>query len=146
MPGVFAGGDAAAVPDATTAGHITPPTAQHASRQGKTLAVNVAASLGHGSARDYRHRDLGTVVDLGPGFAVANPLNIHMSGLPAKLVTRGYHLYAIPSAANRWAVLTAYLTELVFPRPMVSLGVAPASIARFSVSEEFSPPRAGKAS
>lgn len=140
MPGVFAGGDAAAVPDATAPGRITPPTAQHATRQGNTLATNVAASLGHGKPRNYRHRDLGTVVDLGPGFAVANPLNIHMAGLPAKLVTRGYHLYAIPSAANRWAVFTAYLTALLFPRPMVSLGVAPSSIARFAVSEEFAPP------
>lgn len=140
VPGVFAGGDAAAVADVTNPGRITPPTAQHATRQGKALATNVGASLGHGKPRNYRHRDLGTVVDLGPGFAVANPLNIHMSGLPAKAVTRGYHLYAIPSAANRWAVFTAYLTALVFPRPMVSLGVAPSSIARFSVSEEFAPP------
>jgi NADH dehydrogenase len=34
----------------------------------------------------------------------------------------------------------AYLTALLFPRPLVSLGIAPASIARFSVSEEFAPP------
>ncbi|BBX20798.1 dehydrogenase [Mycolicibacter terrae] len=140
MPGVFAGGDAAAVNDVTAPGRITPPTAQHATRQGKTLAVNVAASLGHGTSRNYRHRDLGTVVDLGPGFAVANPLNIHLSGRLAKLVTRAYHLYAIPSAANRLAVLIAYLTELWFARPLVSLGVAPSSIARFSASEEFSGP------
>ncbi|OBK16184.1 NAD(P)/FAD-dependent oxidoreductase [Mycobacterium asiaticum] len=140
MPGVFAGGDAAAVADVTKPGRITPPTAQHATRQGRTLATNVAASLGHGKPRSYRHRDLGTVVDLGPGFAVANPLNVHLSGLAAKAVTRGYHLYAIPSPANRWAVLTAYLTAVVFPRPVVSLGVAPSSIARFSASEEFAPP------
>ena len=48
-PDVFAAGDAAAVPDVTQPGKITPPTAQHATRQGKTLARNVAASLGHGS-------------------------------------------------------------------------------------------------
>ena len=35
---VFAGGDAAAVPDLTKSGKITPPTAQHATRQGKVLA------------------------------------------------------------------------------------------------------------
>ncbi|MDF1910495.1 hypothetical protein PXH80_33920, partial [Mycolicibacterium smegmatis] len=40
----------------------------------------------------------------GPGFAVANPLNIPLSGFLAKLVTRAYHLYAIPRNANRWAV------------------------------------------
>ncbi|MGV0786018.1 NAD(P)/FAD-dependent oxidoreductase [Mycolicibacterium sp. XJ2] len=135
--GVYAGGDAAAVPDATNPGTITPPTAQHASRQGRALARNVAASLGYGRARNYRHRDLGTVVDLGPGFAVANPLNIQLSGFPAKLVTRLYHLYAIPRNANRWAVAVSYLTSVLFARPLVSIGFAQSSLARFSVSEEF---------
>lgn len=135
--GVYAGGDAAAVPDVTKPGSITPPTAQHANRQGKVLARNVAASLGYGSARNYRHRDLGTVVDLGPGFAVANPLNIQLSGFAAKLVTRLYHLYAIPRNANRWAVAFGYLTNILFARPLVSIGFAQSSLAQFSASEEF---------
>ena len=135
--GVYAGGDAAAVPDVINPGKITPPTAQHAARQGKILARNVAASLGYGSARDYRHRDLGTVVDLGPGFAVADPLNIHLSGLAAKFVTRLYHLYAIPRNANRWAVLLGYISEMFFGRPLVSVGFAQPLAARFSASEEF---------
>jgi NADH:ubiquinone reductase (H+-translocating) len=139
MPNVYAGGDAAAVPDLANPGNITPPTAQHASRHGKTLAQNVAASLGYGTPRPYRHRSLGTVVDLGPGFAVANPLNVHLSGLPAKLVTRGYHVCAIPRRANRWAVSMAYLTGLMYPRTLVSIGLAQNSLARFSVSEEFGP-------
>ena len=42
-PDVFAAGDVAAVPDLTQPGKITPPTAQHAIRQGKVLARNVAA-------------------------------------------------------------------------------------------------------
>ncbi len=135
--GVYAGGDAAAVPDATNPGTITPPTAQHANRQGKVLARNVAASLGYGRACNYRHRDLGTVVDLGPGFAVANPLSIQLSGLAAKLVTRLYHLYAIPRNANRWAVALGYITNTLFARPLVSIGLAQSSLARFSASEEF---------
>src|SRR5919107_246700 len=45
---VLALGDCAAVPDLTRPGEITPPTAQHAVRQGKTAARNVAASLGRG--------------------------------------------------------------------------------------------------
>jgi len=137
--GVFAGGDAAAVPDVTKPGAITPPTAQHATRQGRVLARNVAASLGYGRAREYRHRDLGTVVDLGPGFAVANPLNIPLSGFAAKFVTRLYHLYAIPRNANRWAVALGYLTNILFVRPLVSIGFAQPSWARFSASEEFMP-------
>jgi NADH dehydrogenase len=141
--GVYAGGDAAAVPDATNPGTITPPTAQHANRQGRVLARNVAASIGYGRARKYRHRDLGTVVDLGPGFAVANPLNIQLSGFAAKLVTRLYHLYAIPRNANRWAVALGYLTNILFARPLVSIGFAHSSLARFSVSEEFISATAG---
>ncbi|WP_319434420.1 NAD(P)/FAD-dependent oxidoreductase [Mycobacterium sp. RTGN5] len=131
-PDVFAAGDAAAVPDLTQPGTITPPTAQHSVRQGKALGRNVAASLGIGTAKDYRHRNMGLVVDLGPRKAVANPLNIPLSGLPAKVVTRAYHLYAIPRAVNRWAVGLAYLTDLMFPRTVVSMGLANQPDAQFS--------------
>ena len=84
-PHVFAAGDAAAVPDVTQPGKITPPTAQHATRQGKVLAHNVAATLGYGRKRIYKHRNMGLVVDLGPRHAVANPLNIQLSGFWPRL-------------------------------------------------------------
>jgi NADH dehydrogenase len=132
---VFAAGDAAAIPDLTQPGRITPPTAQHAIRQGKVLARNVAASLGCGTAHDYRHRNMGLVVDLGPGYAVANPLKVSLSGYPAKVVTRAYHLHAIPRVVNRWAVAMSYLTDAVFDRSVVSVGLANPDTARFSASE-----------
>jgi NADH dehydrogenase len=142
-PDVFAAGDAAAVPDVTQPGKITPPTAQHAIRQGKVLGNNVAASLGHGKKRDYKHRNMGLVVDLGPHQAVANPLNVQLSGYPAKLVTRGYHLYAMPRAVNRWAVALAYLTDALFARSVVSLGLSTQSNAEFSTSEGIPLPKTG---
>ncbi|AQT80157.1 NADH dehydrogenase [Mycolicibacterium litorale] len=141
-PDVFAAGDAAAVPDLTQPGKITPPTAQHAVRQGKTLARNVAASLGYGTAKDYRHRNMGLVVDLGPHYAVANPLNIHLSGYPAKAVTRAYHLYSLPRMVNRWAVGLAYVTDLLFPRTVVSMGLSSQEDAQFSASEGIPMPKA----
>jgi NADH:ubiquinone reductase (H+-translocating) len=141
-PAVFAAGDAAAVPDVTQPGKITPPTAQHAIRQGKVLAENVAASLGHGKKREYKHRNMGLVVDLGPHQAVANPLKIQLSGYPAKFVTRGYHLYAIPRAVNRWAVALAYLTDVFAARTLVSLGLATQGDAEFSTSEGIPLPKA----
>ncbi len=99
---VFAAGDAAAVPDLTRPeGEINPPTAQHAQRQGITLARNVLASLRAEPLRDYRHRDLGLVVDLGGTRSVARPLGRNLTGLPAQLVTRGYHLAALPSLRTR---------------------------------------------
>jgi NADH dehydrogenase len=141
-PEVFSAGDAAAVPDLTQSGNITPPTAQHAIRQGKLLANNVAASLGYGTKKDYRHRNMGLVVDLGPHYAVANPLNVHLSGYPAKLVTRSYHLYAIPRFVNRWAVSLAYLTDIFFDRTVVSMGLSTQSDAEFSTSEGIPLPKA----
>jgi NADH:ubiquinone reductase (H+-translocating) len=141
-PDVFSAGDAAAVPDLTQPGKITPPTAQHAIRQGKVLARNVAASLGYGKSKDYRHRNMGLVVDLGPHYAVANPLNIHLSGYAAKLVTRMYHLYAMPRFVNRWAVSLAYLTDVFFDRSVVSVGLSTQDDARFSTSEGIPLPKA----
>jgi NADH:ubiquinone reductase (H+-translocating) len=142
-PDVFAAGDAAAVPDVTQPGKITPPTAQHATRQGKTLSNNVAASLGHGKKREYKHHDMGLVVDLGPHNAVANPLNIPLSGFPAKVVTRAYHLYAIPRGVNRWAVTLAYLTDALFARSVVSLGLSTQSDSEFLTSEGIQLPKTG---
>jgi NADH dehydrogenase len=116
---VWAVGDAAAVPDlAKETAHegpqpITPPTAQHAQRQGTAVGRNIAASLGVGQAREYKHKDLGLVADLGGTTAVAKPLGVQMTGLPAKLVARLYHLYALPSMANRARVLTDWGFHLV---------------------------------
>jgi NADH dehydrogenase len=139
-PHVFAAGDAAAVPDVTRPGKNTPPTAQHATRQGKVLGHNVAASMGYGRKKTYGHRDMGLVVDLGPRHAVANPLNIQLSGFPAKVVTRAYHLYAIPRFVNRWAVGLAYLTDLFFDRSVASIGLSSEEDARFHASEGIPKP------
>jgi NADH:ubiquinone reductase (H+-translocating) len=139
---VFAAGDAAAVPDVTQPGKITPPTAQHATRQGKVLGHNVAASLGYGRTKRYKHRNMGLVVDLGPRYAVANPLNIQLSGFAAKFVTRAYHLQAIPRFVNRWAVSLAYLTDVFFDRSVVSMGLSTQEDAQFSASEGIPMPKA----
>ncbi len=120
-PEVFACGDAAAVPDLTKPGEFTGMTAQHAWRQGKVAARNVAASLGIGARRSYRHRDLGFVVDLGGVKAAANPLGVPLSGPLAGAVARGYHLAAMPG--NRVRVAADWLLDAVLPRQGVQLGL-----------------------
>jgi NADH:ubiquinone reductase (H+-translocating) len=124
-PDVFACGDVAAVPDLTRPGELTAMTAQHAERQGRAVARNVAASLGHGTARPYRHRDLGLVVDLGGFQAVADPLGVPLTGLVAKVATRGYHLLAMP--ANRFRILLDWLAGAVTRRQAVQLGLVRSS-------------------
>ena len=111
--GIWAAGDTAAARDPfSAAGSDYPPTAQHAQRQGVVLAQNVAASLGCGRTRRYRHRDLGLVADLGGRDAVARPLGVPLTGLAAKVVTKAYHLYALPAAANRVRVAADWLVNL----------------------------------
>jgi NADH dehydrogenase len=126
-PEIHACGDAAAVPDLTRPGSVTAMTAQHAQRQGNLVADNIAAfyGLGGGMRRRYRHHDLGFVVDLGGAKAAADPLGVPLSGLPAKAVTRGYHLLAMP--ANRTRIATGWALDAVFPRQLVQLGLVRSS-------------------
>ncbi|MFF5533358.1 NAD(P)/FAD-dependent oxidoreductase [Streptomyces cinerochromogenes] len=125
LPGrtdVFACGDAAAVPDLERPGEFTPMTAQHAWRQGRVAAENVAGSLGLGRRRrPYRHRDLGFAVDLGGVQAAANPFGVPLSGPAAGAVTRGYHLAALPG--NRIRVTADWLLDALLPRQGVQLGL-----------------------
>jgi NADH dehydrogenase len=136
---VYAAGDVAAVPDVFHDGEPTPMTAQHAQRQGRIAGINVAASLGHGTAKEYRHRDLGFVVDLAGMQAVADPLRIPLSGFPAKVVTRGYHLFSLP--ANRLRVAADWTTELLARRQVVQFGLVPAQ--EVSLADADRPPAVG---
>ncbi|WP_019547740.1 NAD(P)/FAD-dependent oxidoreductase [Streptomyces sulphureus] len=101
--GVMAVGDAAAVPDLEQdeEGAVCPPTAQHASRQGKHAAQNLVAQLHGEPTTPYRHRDLGLVVDLAGRDAVANPMGFELSGMTAQLVTRSYHLLSLRTGTAR---------------------------------------------
>jgi NADH dehydrogenase len=120
-PDIYACGDCAAVPDLTRPGQVCGMTAQHAQRQGKLVAANVAASLGKGTAKPYKHHDLGFLVDLGGVAAAANPLNVPLSGPAANAITRGYHLTAM--SGNRMRVLTDWCLNAVTPPEATSFSV-----------------------
>ncbi|GAA0273517.1 NAD(P)/FAD-dependent oxidoreductase [Streptomyces polychromogenes] len=123
-PGVFALGDAAAVPDLARGGNgaICPPTAQHALRQGRTLADNVIASLRGRPLRPYVHKDLGLVVDLGGTDAVSKPLGVPLRGLPAQAVARGYHWSALRTGVAKTRVMTNWLLNAVAGDDFVRMG------------------------
>ncbi|MFI8848939.1 NAD(P)/FAD-dependent oxidoreductase [Streptomyces sp. NPDC053499] len=137
-PEVMACGDAAAVPDLTRPGEITPMTAQHAVRQGKIAGRNLAASFGKGASRPYKHHDLGFMVDLGGVKAAANPLRVPLSGPLANLVTRAYHLAAMPG--NRVRVLADWALDAVLPRQAAQLGL----VRSWSVPLESSSPEVAR--
>jgi NADH dehydrogenase len=135
-PDCYACGDCAAVPDLTRPGQVCGMTAQHAVRQGRQAARNVAASLGHGTAKPYRHHDEGFLVDLGGAAAAADPLSIPLSGPAANAVTRAYHLSAM--SGNRMRVLTDWALNVVTPPEATSFGVVSAE----SVPLDTNKPRA----
>jgi NADH dehydrogenase len=112
-------------------GEICGMTAQHAQRQGKQVARNVAASLGVGQAAPYKHHDLGFLVDLGGLSAACNPLHIPLSGVPANAVTRAYHLDAM--AGNRSRVLTDWALNVLSPPAPESLGLVTAEAVPLDV-------------
>ena len=118
-PDIYACGDCAAVPDLTHPGQVCGMTAQHAVRQGRQVARNVAASLGNGARKEYKHNDLGFLVDLGGLAAAANPLNIPLSGPAANVVTRGYHLSAM--SGNRMRVVADWTLNAITPPEATSL-------------------------
>ena len=127
-PEVYAVGDAAAVPDLTRPGELTPMTAQHAQRQGQRAAYNIVTSYGQGRRRPYKHHDLGFLVDLGGTQAAANPVGLPVGGLPAKVVTRGYHLLALPG--NRIRTAADWLLDAALSRQVVQLGLVPPTAVR----------------
>jgi NADH dehydrogenase len=120
---VWAIGDAAAVPDpAKRRRQPTPPTAQHAIRQGRRAAENVSAALTGGKPKPFRYRTLGVFVDMGQHQAVAQMLGVPVSGFPAWFAARTYHLMMMPGVARRVRLAADWTTGLFFGRASAELG------------------------
>ncbi|RKN18771.1 NAD(P)/FAD-dependent oxidoreductase [Micromonospora musae] len=123
VPDAWAAGDDAAVPDLASpvAGARTVPNAQHAYRQGKLLARNIAAVLHGRKPKRYLHHSLGSIATLGLGRGIFQYRGIVIKGLPAWLMHRGYHVLAVPSWERKTRVLAIWLTAGIFGRDILSL-------------------------
>ncbi|MER6123436.1 NAD(P)/FAD-dependent oxidoreductase [Streptomyces sp. NPDC001795] len=146
LDGIFALGDAAAVPDLEKDGDaVCPPTAQHAMRQGWRAAKNVAAALHGAPLADYHHRDLGLVVDLGGTQAVSKPVGVELTGLPAQVVARGYHLGALRTIPARLRTLTNWTLNALAGYDFVRTGFQsgrPATLQDFERTDAYLTPEA----
>jgi NADH dehydrogenase len=123
VSGAWAAGDDAAVPDLASPvpGARTVPNAQHAYRQGKLLAHNIAATLHGREPKEYVHHSLGAVATLGLGRGIFQYRRIVVTGLPAWLMHRGYHVLAVPTWERKVRVLAVWLTAALFGRDILSL-------------------------
>lgn len=116
---VWAVGDCARIPDVDQGDTPFPPTAQHALRQGKVVADNVAATIGGRAPVAFRFRTIGVLVALGHRTAAAEIRGHRFSGLAAWLLWRGIYLAKLPGAEKRVRVGLDWLLDLVFPRDIV---------------------------
>jgi NADH:quinone reductase (non-electrogenic) len=120
---VWAIGDAAAVPDpAKDFKAPCPPTCQHALRQGRRVARNVAATLGTGAVKPFDYKTLGVFVDMGQRQAVASTVGIRWRGTPAWLLARTYHLAMMPGFKRKARLLVDWNVQLLFGRDLSELG------------------------
>jgi NADH dehydrogenase len=122
MPGVWAVGDSAAIPDPARPGLTCPPTSQHAVRQGRLVAANVLAHAKGAPARPFRYRTRGIFVDLGRHKAVASIFGLQFSGLLAWLFGRSYHLGQVPGLARKGRIAADWTVGLFFRRDTAELG------------------------
>jgi NADH:quinone reductase (non-electrogenic) len=135
---VWAIGDSAAVPDPARRGRVaSPPTAQHAIRQGRIAADNVAATLSGSRLRPFRYRTLGVFVDMGQHKAVATMLGVRLRGFPAWFAARTYHMLMMPGVARRLRLVADWTVGLFFGRAAAELG----QLGHPAPLSESSPPR-----
>ena len=120
--GVWAAGDAAAVPDPARPGRACPPTSQHAIRQGKTIGRNVAATFGVGRAAPFDYRTKGQFVNLGRYKAVAKIGSRTFRGFPAWWLARTYHMSQIPGTMRKVRAVADWTVGLPFSRDIAEIG------------------------
>jgi NADH dehydrogenase len=119
---LWALGDCAAVPNAATPGRTDPPTCQHALRQARRLARNVAALRDGREPKPYRYRQLGQAATLGRHKGIADVLGLPLSGFAGWFFTRTYHLFQLPLASRKLRVVADWTTALCFRRDIAELG------------------------
>jgi len=119
-PGLWAVGDCAAVHDART-GELCPPTAQHATRQARCVARNIAATLRGQPRQVFSFTALGKMGSLGRRSAVAEILGVKVSGLLAWWLWRTIYLMKLPGLDRKLRVATDWTLDLVLPPDIVQL-------------------------
>jgi NADH:ubiquinone reductase (H+-translocating) len=118
MPGVWALGDCAAVPNEATPGAFDPATCQHALRQARRLARNL-----RGTPKAYRYRTRGQMATLGTRHGIAVVGSVRVRGVLGWLLARGYHLLQLPFASRRARVLADWSAAALFRRDVGELSL-----------------------
>ncbi len=127
--GVWAVGDCALVPNSKSGG-FHPPTAQHALREGRTLANNLAASIRGGKQNPFRFSTLGQLAAIGRRTGVANVFGINFSGFIAWWLWRTIYLSKLPRLEKKIRVALDWSLDLVFAKDFACVTAQRSSYSR----------------
>jgi NADH dehydrogenase len=120
-PDVWAGGDCAFVPDIRNPGKSHPPTAQHAIREGKVVAQNIAAALLGRPLRSFSFKTIGLLASLGRRTGVARIFGFNFSGFFAWWMWRTIYLSKLPGLDKKVRVAFDWTLDLLFPKDVCAV-------------------------
>lgn len=118
----WAVGDCAAARSGGT-GDPVPTTAQHAIREAKCVADNIAAAIDGGAMRAFEFAGLGSLASLGRRSAVAEILGIQVSGILAWWLWRTVYLMKMPGLDRKLRVVTDWTLDLFLRQDIVQLKI-----------------------
>jgi NADH dehydrogenase len=114
VPGLWAAGDCAAVPDGT--GKFYPPTAQHGMREAVAAATNIARAIVREPLKPFRYKTMGMLASLGHHTGVAMLFGMKFSGFAAWWMWRSVYLAKLPRLAKKLRVAVDWTLDLFFGR------------------------------
>jgi len=116
-PGIWAVGDCAMIPDEH--GGYQPPTAQHASREGKVIAHNIIANSRGKDLIPFRFKTLGLLASIGRRTGVARILGVNFSGFVAWWLWRTIYLLKLPRVEKKLRVALDWTLDVFFSKDFV---------------------------
>lgn len=144
-PGVFALGDCASVTDRQT-GKPYPPTAQHATREGKVVAKNLISAIKSSEEKQeerrvrgeyggaitsdgvekenlisFDYKTKGVMAEIGKRTAVGDLLGFKVQGFTAWWIWRLYYLGSLPTVEKKLRVMVGWTLDLLFKRDVTRL-------------------------
>jgi NADH:ubiquinone reductase (H+-translocating) len=120
-PNVWAVGDCAFVPDIRTPGKSHPPTAQHAIREGKVVAQNIAAVLLDRPLKAFSFKSIGLLASIGRRTGVARIFGFNFSGFFAWWMWRTIYLSKLPGLDKKVRVAFDWTLDLLFPKDVCAV-------------------------
>ncbi len=120
-PGVWAVGDCGLVPDIRRPGESHPPTAQHAIRQGRVVAQNIAASLYNRPLKAFSFKTIGLLASIGRRRGVARICGFNFSGFFAWWLWRTIYLSKLPGLDRKIRVAFEWTLDLLFRKDVCAV-------------------------